>query len=68
MGCIASVFLGWVRAFLSGGSRKSRPQNGILRETPAPSYVFFRARISATVAGPADIEEEIRDLFAALGS
>jgi RNA polymerase sigma factor (sigma-70 family) len=28
----------------------------------------LRARIAATVADPADIEEEIRDLFAALGS
>jgi len=27
-----------------------------------------RARIAATVADPADIDEEIRDLFAALGS
>jgi RNA polymerase sigma-70 factor (ECF subfamily) len=27
----------------------------------------LRARIAATVADPADIEEEIRDLFAALG-
>jgi RNA polymerase sigma-70 factor (ECF subfamily) len=28
----------------------------------------LRARIAATVADPADIEEEIRDLFAALGT
>jgi RNA polymerase sigma-70 factor (ECF subfamily) len=28
----------------------------------------LRARIAASVADPADIEEEIRDLFAALGS
>jgi RNA polymerase sigma-70 factor (ECF subfamily) len=28
----------------------------------------LRARIAATVANPADVEEEIRDLFAALGS